>query len=280
MKESDTIDNLRQEIKRLRRVISETPPNLDILLKMRGLAIYKREPQQDLIVPDETLHINSFYKKLLHYSFRIFLRDVIKHQEKFSVKDVAKYASAEVTEEYIRFMVEIGLVEPLDKEIFRLIRRPIRSFGVTLEWLLAEIFKSDFGVEAIWGVKFRRPGVGGDYDLLAKINSSLLYMEIKSSPPKQVYAKEVAAYLDRVADLNPKISIFFMDTELRMKDKIVPMFEDELLLKYPNPPEVRRMEKELFSIENKIFIMNAAGSIRGNVERILIEYFRPSFQFA
>jgi hypothetical protein len=103
-------------------------------------------------------------------------------------------------------------------------------------------------------------------------------MEIKSSPPKQVYAKEVAAYLDRVSDLNPKISIFFMDTELRMKDKIVPMFEDELLLKYPNPPEVRRMEKELFSIENKIFIMNAAGSIRGNIERILIEYFKPSFQ--
>ena len=279
MKESDTIDNLRQEIKRLRRVIFETPPNLETLLRTRGLAIYKSEPLQDLVIP-ETTHIKDFYKKLLHYSFRIFLRDVIKHQEKFSVKNVAKYASPEVTEDYIRFMVEIGLVEPLGKEIFRLIRRPIRSFGVTLEWLLAEIFKSDFGVEAIWGVKFRRPGVGGDYDLLAKINSSLLYMEIKSSPPKQVYAKEVAAYLDRVADLNPKISIFFMDTELRMKDKIVPMFEDELLLKYPNPPEVRRMEKELFSIENKIFIMNAARSIRGNIERILIEYFKPSSQFA
>ena len=263
----------------MRRVIFETPPNLETLLRTRGLAIYKSEPLQDLVIP-ETTRINGFYKKLLHYSFRIFLRDVIKHQEKFSVKDVAKYASPEVTENYIRFMVEIGLVEPLGKEIFRLIRRPIRSFGVTLEWLLAEIFKGDFGLEAIWGVKFRRPGVGGDYDLLAKINSSLLYMEIKSSPPKQVYVKEVAAYLDRVSDLNPKISIFFMDTELRMKDKMVPMFEDELLLRYPNPPRVRRMEKELFSIENKIFIMNAARSIRGNIERILIEYFKPSFQFA
>lgn len=279
MKESNTIDNLRQEIKRLRRVIFETPPNLETLLRTRGLTIYKSEPLQDLVIP-ETTHINGFYKKLLHYSFRIFLRDVIKHQEKFSVKDVAKYASPEVTEDYIRFMLEIGLVEPLGKENFRLIRRPIRSFGVTLEWLLAQIFKGDFRLEAIWGVKFRRPGVGGDYDLLAKINSSLLYMEIKSSPPKQVYVKEVAAYLDRVSDLNPKISIFFMDTELRMKDKMVPMFEDELLLRYPNPPKIRRMEKELFSIENKIFIMNAAGSIRGNIERILIEYFKPSFQFA
>ncbi len=279
MKESEIIDNLRQEMKRLRKVISETPPNLETLLGTRGLAIHKSEPLQDLLIP-EPAHLSDFYKKLLHYSFRIFLRDVIQHQEKFSVKDVAKYASPEVTEEYVRYMVETGLVEPLDKEIFRLIRRPIPSFGVTLEWLLAEIFKRDFGVEAIWGVKFRRPGFGGDYDLLAKINSSLLCMEIKSSPPKQVYAREVAAYLDRVSDLNPKISIFFMDTKLRMKDKMVPMFEDELLLRYPNPPKVRRMEKELFSIENKIFIMNAAGSIRGNIERILIEYFKPSFQFA
>jgi len=65
-----------------------------------------------------------------------------------------------------------------------------------------------------------------------------------------------------------------------MKDKMVPMFEDELLLRYPNPPKITRMEKELFSIENKIFIMNAAGSIRGNIEKILIEYFNPSFQFS
>lgn len=279
MKESEIIDKLQQDIKRLRKVLSETPPNLETLLRMRGLAICKSEPSQDLINP-ERANKNAFYKNLLHYSFRIFLRDVIKHQDKFSVKDVAKYASLEVTEEYIRFMLEIGLVEPLGKESYRLVRRPIRSFGVTLEWLLAEIFKRDFGVEAIWGVKFRKPGVGGDYDLLAKVNSSLLYMEIKSSPPKQVYSKEVSAYLDRVFDLNPKISIFFMDTELRMKDKMVPMFEDELLLRYPNPPKVKRMEKELFLIENKIFIMNAAGSIRGNIEKILMEYFKPVFQFA
>ncbi|WP_028584795.1 hypothetical protein [Desulfogranum mediterraneum] len=51
-------------------------------------------------------------------------------------------------------MAEIGLVERLDQHHFRLKPRPIRSFGITLEWLLAEIFIRDFGVEAIWRVKF------------------------------------------------------------------------------------------------------------------------------
>lgn len=263
----------------MRRVISNTPPNLETLLKTRGLTVYKSQPSQDLVIP-ETIHIDSFYKKLLHYSFRIFLRDIIKHQEKFSIQDVTRYASPEVTEDYVRYLLEIGMVEPSAKEFFRLIRRPIRSFGVTLEWLLSEIFKRDFGVEAIWGVKFRKPGVGGDYDLLAKLNSSLLYMEIKSSPPKQVYAREVAAYLDRVSDLNPKVSIFFMDTELRMKDKMVPMFEEELVTRYVNPPKVKRMERELFSIENRIFIVNSAGGIRRNIERVLIQYFKPNRQSA
>ena len=279
MKESETIHHLREEIRRLRRVISNTPPNLETLLKTRGLTIYKSQPLQDLVAP-ETIHIDSFYKKLLHYSFRIFLRDILKHQEKFSIQDVAKYATAEVTEDYVRYMVKIGLVESLGKDIFRLIRRPIRSFGVTLEWLLSEIFKRNFGVEAVWGVKFRQTGVGGDYDLIAKINSSLLYMEVKSSPPKQVYAKEIAAYLDRVDDLNPKISIFFMDTELRMKDKMVPMFEEELVARYVNPPRVKRMERELFTIENRIFIVNSAGGIRRNIERVLIQYFNPNQQSA
>ena len=277
MKQSEIIDNLRREIKRLRTVISETSPDLQSLLKARGLSIYKCQPAQDLLLP-EAAHIDSYYRKLLHYSFRIFLRDVIKHQEQFSVSQVTRYTSPAVAEEYIDYMVDIGLLEKLGSRTFRLARRPIRSFGATLEWLLAEIFTRELGVEAVWGVKFRRHGVGGDYDILAKINCSLLYMEIKSSPPKQMLANHIAAFLDRIGDLHPGISIFFMDTELRMNDKIVPMFEEELSRRDTHPPEIKRMENELFSVENTIFIMNSSGTIRGNIERILMEFFNPDMQ--
>ena len=277
MDESKTICLLRQEIKRLRKLLSETPPDLETLLKTRGLPIYKCEPDQDLLAPGAP-HINAYYKKLIHYSFRIFLRDVIKRQEGFTITDVARFTSTKVTAEYITYLLEIGLLEQLPNRIFRLLKRPIRSFGVTLEWFLSEIFKREFGVEAKGGVKFRKPGIGGDYDLLAKINGSLIYMEIKSSPPKQIYPSEIAAFLERISELRPTITIFFMDTELRMKDKIVPMFEAELPAWHSHPPEVRRIEKELFAIGNALFIINAAGKIPANIERVLIEHFRGTAQ--
>jgi hypothetical protein len=39
---------------------------------------------------------------------------------------------------------------------------------------------------------------------------------------------------------------------------------------------VRRIEKELFHIRDKIFIINAKDGIVQNIERILIRYFRGS----
>jgi hypothetical protein len=213
---------------------------------------------------------------LKRYSFRLFLRDVIKHQLLFTLQQATRYSTKEVTGEYIKYLVKIGIAVP-ENSAYRLTKAPIKSFGETLEWFVAEIFKREFSAEATWGVKMKRPGIGGDYDLLAKIDGSILYMEIKSSPPKQIYQNEIRAFFDRVYDLMPEIAIFFMDTELRMKDKIVPMFEDELRFRFAEPPEIKRMEKELFEVDSerpKIFIINAKDSIINNIEKALARHFR------
>jgi len=108
------------------------------------------------------------------------------------------------------------------------------------------------------------------------VDGSIVYMEIKSSPPKQIYQSEISAFIDRTLDLSPEICIFFVDTELRMKDKIVPMFYEEYKKKAVEPPEIVRMEKELFQIRDKMFIINAKDSIAANIEKVLIWYFRRS----
>jgi hypothetical protein len=271
---SDEIESLHNEIRRLRRSLSELTPPLDVLLKLRGFRIYKREPADDLLLPEKRFLV-SFYEMLRKYSFRLFLRDVIKNQTFFRVQQVTKYATSAVTAEYTEYLREVDLIEPLS-DGFRLIRGPIKSFGETLEWFVAEIFKKEFATEAIWGIRFKRPKVGGDYDLIAKVDGSILYMEIKSSPPKQLYQNEISAFFDRVSDLSPEISIFFVDTELRMKDKIVPMFLEEYLKRAVAPPEIVRMEKELFQVQNRVFIINAKDSIAANIEKVLIWYFRKS----
>jgi hypothetical protein len=273
-KPSSESESLREEIKRLRKSLSELTPPLEVLLKRRGFRIYKKEPADDLLLP-ENKFIGGFYEMMKKYSFRLFMRDVIKHQQFFRIENVTRYATAEVTKEYLEYMKEIGLAEKID-DGFRLSLSPVKSFGETLEWFVSEIFEREFSTEAIWGIRAKRPKVGGDYDLISKVDGSILYMEIKSSPPKQIYQNEVSAFFDRVSDLYPEISIFFTDTELRMKDKIVVMFEEELKNRHAEPPKVMRMEKELFQISDKIFIINAKDSIAANIEKVLSWYFRRS----
>ncbi len=271
---SDDSQSLRNEIRRLRKSLSELTPPLDILLKRRGFRIYKKEPSEDLLLPEDKF-TNSFYEMLKKYSFRLFLREVIKNQKFFKLENVTRYATSAVTKDYLHYMIYTGLVGSASGG-FKLLQSPIKSFGETLEWFIAEIFKVEFVVEAIWGIRFKRPRVGGDYDLIAKVDGAILYMEIKSSPPKQIYQQEISAFFDRVSDLSPEISIFFVDTELRMKDKIVLMFEEDLKKRYSHPPKIVRIEKELFQIWDKIFIINAKDSITANIEKVLSWYFRRS----
>lgn len=269
---SEELTFLREEVKRLRRSLNRLTPGIDLLLKRRGFRIYKKEPADDLVLPEQE-YIDEYYGMMHKYSFRLFLRDVIKHQIFFKADDVAKYATPEITREYLSTLSRFGLVEA-DSDGYRLKKRPIRSFGVTLEWYLAELFKREFGSETVWGVKFRRPSMGGDYDVIAKFDASLFYAEAKSSPPKQIYDSEITAFLDRVDDLSPEIAVFFMDTELRMKDKLVPLFEQELARRHEAPPEVARMERELFHIRNRIFIINAKESIARNIEKVFSWHYK------
>ncbi|MCL5022291.1 MAG: hypothetical protein M1497_02800 [Nitrospirae bacterium] len=287
----EEILSLKTEIGRLRKALSGLTASLPVLLRRRGFRIYKKEPSDDLLLPAKR-YIDEYYRFLHRYSFRLFLRDVIKRQSGFAVGDVTRYATQGVTEEYVAFLRRIGLAGKRGGEggSYRLKKKPVKSFGPTLEWFLSEVFKREFGAEAIWGIKFKRPAVGGDYDLIAKMDGSLLYMEIKSSPPRQIYANEISAFLDRILDLAPEIAVFFIDTELRMKDKIVPMFEEELGKRPPGAfsscagrgvssgrsSPIERIEKELFQAENKIFIINAKGSIVNNVEKVLSSYFRKA----
>ena len=263
---------LRKEVKRLRGALDRHTPALDALLKRRGFTIYKKEPSDDLLVPSRTYQAR-YYRMLHKYSFRLLLRDVIKQQGLFAPEDVTRYSTAGVTKKYLEYLVSVRLLKKKAGG-YVLARGPVKSFGETLEWYVAEVFKREFGSEAVWGVKFKRPRVGGDYDVISKFDGALFYVEVKSSPPKQIYDSEIAAFLDRVEDLTPAIAVFLMDTELRMKDKIVPMFEAELAHRSPYPPGVARMERELFTIQDRIFIINAKEDIIGNIRKAWYWYYR------
>jgi len=263
---------LEQELSRLRKQLNILSSPLEVLLKRRGFQIFSQGPAEDLLIPAKR-SLRGFYAMLGKYSFRLFLRDVIKHQDFFTPEMVTRYAAAEVTGQYIAYLLSVRLITQKDSG-YAVAGKHVRSFGETLEWYVAEIFRREFSAEAVWGVKFKGRKTGGDYDVIAKLDCVLCSAEVKSSPPKQIFDSEIAAFLDRVADLSPDVAIFLMDTELRMKDKMVPMFEAELARRGKEDLPVVRIEKELFQIGHRIYIINAKDSIAGNIQNVLGRYFR------
>ena len=76
----------------------------------------------------------------------------------------------------------------------------------------------------------------------------------------------------------PDVAILFNDTQLRMKDKLVVMFEEELKRRYGKKSRtdypVNRLVEELFEVKNRIFIINSRKDIAENFAICLRHYLR------
>jgi hypothetical protein len=152
-------------------------------------------------------------EKLGHYSFRLFLRGAIQCRGDFAPGEATRYLSAAQERALADALVEAGILVRASRSRYRFVRRAM-SFGPTLEWYVARELRSRLGCDVATGVKFRAPGLGGDLDVVAAVENKLIYLELKSSPPKHLTEGEVAAFFARVRRLRPDVAIFAMDTAL------------------------------------------------------------------
>ena len=266
------MNGLYKEVARLKLSLErQMIDSLKEMIQRRGLRIFRENPTEMLLISQDTEEYlqDIFYEMLKKYSFRLFLRDIIKERDSFRVESLTRYCCTDVAEKYLKFLKDLGVVQHLGHSAYRLISGHIHSFGPTLEWFVAEIFKREFLSPAIYGVNFKDTSVGGDYDVLAAWEQHLVYVEVKSSPPKGIEMNEVKAFFRRTRDLSPHIAIFLVDTELRMKDKVVVMFEQELTNRYGSKSvqhyPVQRLVDELFHINNSVFVINSRKNIVSNL---------------
>jgi hypothetical protein len=212
------------------------------------------------------------------YSFRLVLRDIIKYQDRFRIQDLTHYSSSKVAKKYCDLLCDLGAIVKEKRERYRTSVSPLYSFGPTLEWFVAEMFNREFASPAIYGVNMKKTLSGGDYDVIASWNRRLVYVEVKSSPPKGIELSEVSTFFSRIEDLLPEVAILFNDTQLRMKDKLVVMFEEELERRYGVQSKrlypVERLIEELFHIRHRIFIINSKKDVVENFKICLRDYLR------
>ena len=114
--------------------------------------------------------------------------------------------------------------------------------------------------------------------MIALVEKNLIYLEVKSSPPRGIELNEIQAFFGRINDLLPHMAVFFVDTELRMKDKVVPMFEEAIGAIYGKRKAVKyapvRLYQETFHLKNRLFIVNSKRDIIVNLRRCLRHYMK------
>ena len=277
------IDELNVRLERVEaRQVVQGLSELKGMLRRRGLDIFRFNPQGHLLLPSFRTEgaQTRFYDLFKKYSFRLFLREVLSRGSPFRVADVVRYSSLKTGRKYLRALTESGLVEYLAGEDYRLLELPPVSLGPTLEWFMAEVFRKEFSCPALYGLRCKGTRCGGDFDVVSAMESRLIYMEVKSSPPKNIEGVEVHEFFGRLEDLQPHLAFFFVDTELRLKDKIVPLFEAERdAAGYPNPADAGRAEKigdEIFFLKPALYLLGSKRSIAGNLEVCFRHFFTSS----
>jgi hypothetical protein len=259
----EEMKELRKGIARLAQEMLDSGGGIHRAIKARGMQIYRQDPIDDLIFSPEAsaAELTSLYQLLRHYSFRLFLRDVIGKKGSFQAEGLMKYCPLEIAQHYISALCELKLAEGGGKGTYRLLKPSLSSFGPTLEWFIAQMFQREFASPAVYGVRFKETPSGGDYDVISLWEGQLVYVEIKSSPPRGIERGEIGSFLARIADLLPDIAFLFNDTQLRMKDKIVLLLEEELYERYGTSSSARfpvqRLVDELFHINHRLYIVNS-----------------------
>jgi Holliday junction resolvase-like predicted endonuclease len=274
------VRSLTGEIESLRRASVEDSSPVEGLLRMRGIRVFRKNPTERLFFSSDLFDrdLTRFYELMRRYSFRLVLRDMIKNQDGFRIRDLTRYCSSRVARGYCETLSEMEAIVKIGRQSYQTSVRPLYSFGPTLEWFVAEMFKREFASPALYGVSLKKTRSGGDYDVIASWNQRLVYVEVKSSPPKGVEQAEIATFFSRLDDLLPDVAILFNDTQLRMRDKLVVMVEEELEQRYGGESKklypVERLVEELFHIQHRIFIVNSRKDVVENFKICLRDYLR------
>jgi hypothetical protein len=203
-----------------------------------------------------------------HYAFRLFLRGAIQKSGGFRPAETTRYLTARQAESYAETLVDLGISEKVSRGRYRL-KWQARSFGGTLEWYVGRELARRFGFQVATGVKLHARGAGGDLDVVAAAEGKLIYLELKSSPPKNLAVNEIAAFFDRLNLLRPDLALFVVDTALRLSDKVVPMLLKECRSRRLATSGPKLVAGQLWSITPCLYAVNGSRDLMGNIGKAI-----------
>jgi hypothetical protein len=271
-----------QQIKALAKAVHDEMYSIENTLKRRGYAYAREGDAKNVIMPSTQSAIDRLYGYMASRTFRNILKKMIR--KKTSLQQVDFEADCEPTKlkEYFDFLESSGILNKESNSSF-VLALDISDFGHTLEWYVAELFKRELGCTAAWDVSVEGINVGGDFDVLARVEAELACVETKSALPGNIPDSEIRHFLQRDQELDPDMSIFLVDSRddlsdlvARFEDIITPAVVEDAVIRDPNyRHKIYKLSDfgGIYHTLRRIFIVNSEPSILTSLRRCLNYYF-------
>lgn len=191
--------------------------SVDDALRRRGQLVLGTGKFSDILLPLERTpalsgeDVNLFRSLFDRSSFRKLLRRLTAaHGEPVSLRALTQIAGS-ATADYVEFLRRLAIATTADSGV--VLTRAVDNIGPTLEWYVADLCQRELRGDAAWSVKLEGLPTGGDFDVLAWLAPTLVYIELKSAPPSGITDSELRHFLQRSQELKPELSILLIDTD-------------------------------------------------------------------
>jgi hypothetical protein len=272
----------KDEIKALAKAVHDEMYSIENTLKRRGY-VYAREGDiKNVILPSTHSAIDKLYGYMASRTFRNVLKKMARKKSSIQQADFKADCEATKLKEYFHFLESSGILNKESPSSF-ILTLDINDFGYTLEWYVAELFKRELGCTAAWDVCVEGTSVGGDFDVLARVEAELAYVETKSASPDNITDSEVRHFLQRDQELDPDMSIFLVDSRddlsglvSRFEDIITPAVVEDAVIRDPNYHHKIHQLPDFGGIYHtlrRIFIVGSEPTILTSLRRCLGYYF-------
>ncbi|PMQ01872.1 MAG: hypothetical protein CBR30_04190 [Dictyoglomus sp. NZ13-RE01] len=247
-------------------------------LKLRGYSITESCSLERVILPriknNEVLE--KYYDLLFHYRFRRLLSDIIqvRNQNEINLDLLLTRWSWDEISDYFELLVDWGILQKDENKYYFMYG--VDNFGETLEWFISRILRKEFLLPSFWGVKLLDIFGGGDFDVLSLLENYLVYIECKTSPPNNVRLRDLWEFLRRREVLGSNLTIFLIDTTLKVERNIIENLKDLLDKRFAKDKNnIPVKEKEgIYSFNNDLFILQAKGDFVNNFQYIFRNFLK------
>lgn len=195
----------------------------EIMLRRQGWHLIRHKPvytdprvirlyqNQEMTIEERERH---FYEAFGDNTFRKLLRHIFFHKSS-SYADLNRICAGEQKLVHNLTLMEQYHLITSEGQLYH--KSPaykhIDNLGPTLEWYVAEWFRTWLQVPARHGVAIKGVADGGDLDVVAFVDGIRVMVECKSGSPSQITESELRLFLRRAADFNPEIAVLLIDTE-------------------------------------------------------------------